>query len=232
MVRSLKFCGLVLVNLAIAVVGTAILDTAVRRMIPTSTVAAIVWKEIILSIVCAAFIGFFMWRTWRSSAAKWPWTLAALWFAFGYLSIAGNGNVWGRLSGFSSGSVLTAPDVRTFFAFTVRSFGPFHTLWAHVSPPSYIAPQSRRPMVVETSPSLTMSVRVKHDLRTPLHALRGERHFALLVGLRISNPGLASNRSGQELSPTQPSLRSQTAIMITSSNSPARGERDTQSLRR
>ena len=119
MVRSLKFCGLVLVNLAIAVVGTAILDTAVRRMIPTSTVAAIVWKEIILSIVCAAFIGFFMWRTWRSSAAKWPWTLAALWFAFGYLSIAGNGNVWGRLSGFSSGSVLTAPDVRTFFAFTV-----------------------------------------------------------------------------------------------------------------
>jgi|SRR5579859_210320 len=119
MVRSLKFCGLVLVNLAIAVVGTTILDTAVRRMIPTSTVAAIVWKEIILSTVCAAFIGFFMWRTWRSSAAKWTWTLAALWFAFGYLSIAGNGNVWGRLSGFSSGSVLTAPDVRTFFAFTV-----------------------------------------------------------------------------------------------------------------
>ena len=119
MARSLKFCGLVLVNLAIAVVGTAILDTAVRRMIPTSTVAAIVWKEIILSIVCAAFIGFFMWRTWRSSAANWAWTLAALWFAFGYLSIAGNGNVWGRLSGFSSGSVLTAPDVRTFFAFTV-----------------------------------------------------------------------------------------------------------------
>jgi hypothetical protein len=90
MLRSLKFCGLLLVNLAIAVVGTASLDTAVRRMIPTSTVAAIVWKEIILSIVCAALIGFFMWRTWRSSAAKWIWAVAALWFVFGYLSIAGS----------------------------------------------------------------------------------------------------------------------------------------------
>lgn len=119
MLRPLKFCGLLLVNLAIAVVGTAILDTAVRRMIPTSTVAAIVWKEIILSIVCAAVIGFFIWRTWRSSAAKWTGIPAALWFAVGYLSIAGSENVWGRLSGFSSGSVLTAPDVRTFFAFTV-----------------------------------------------------------------------------------------------------------------
>src|SRR5215831_11916453 len=41
-----------------------------------------------------------------------------------------------------------------------------------------------------------------------------ERHFALLVGLRVSNPGLALNRSGQELGPTQPSLRSLTAIKI------------------
>src|SRR5215469_1128427 len=36
-------------------------------------------------------------------------------------------------------------------------------------------------------------------------------------------PGLASNRPGQELSPTQPSLRSLTAIMITCSNSPVLG---------
>jgi hypothetical protein len=119
MLRSLKFCGALLINLAVAVIGTVILDTEVRRLIPTHTVAAIVWKEIILSIVCAAFLGFFMWRTWRSSAAKWIWVLAAPWFVFGYLTIARSANVWGRLSGFSSGSVLSAPDVRTFFAFTI-----------------------------------------------------------------------------------------------------------------
>jgi hypothetical protein len=116
MLRYLKFVGSLLINLAAAVIGTAILDTEVRRLVPTHTVAAIVGKEMILSFVCAAFIGFFMWRTWRSSAAKWIWVLPALWFVFGYLTIARSANVWGRLSG---GSVLSAPDVRTFFAFTV-----------------------------------------------------------------------------------------------------------------
>jgi hypothetical protein len=119
MLRTLKFCGALLINFLVAVIGTAILDTGVRRAIPPHTVSAIVWKEIILSVVCAAFLGFSMWRTWRSAAAKWVWVLTALWFAFGYLTIAGNANVWGRFPGFSSGSVLSAPDVRTFFAFTI-----------------------------------------------------------------------------------------------------------------
>jgi hypothetical protein len=119
MLRFLKFCGSLVINLVVALLGTAILDTELRRAIPTHTVAAIVWKEIILSIVCAAFIGFFMWRTWRNSAAKRIWVLAALWFVLGYLAIARSANVWGRLSGFSSEGVLSAPDVRTFFAFTI-----------------------------------------------------------------------------------------------------------------
>lgn len=119
MLPVLKFCGFLLVNLVVAVIGTAILDSALWRVIPSHSVAAIVWKEFIFSIVCAAFIGFGMWRTWRSSAAKWTWVLPAVWFAFGYLTIAGHGDVWGRLSGFGSGSVLTAPDVRSFGLFTV-----------------------------------------------------------------------------------------------------------------
>ena len=55
---------------------------------------------------------------------------------------------------------------------------------------------------------------VKHDLSTQLRPLIEERHFALVDSLRVSNPGLALNRSGQELGPTQPSLRSLTAIKI------------------
>jgi hypothetical protein len=119
MLRTLRFCGALIINLLVAVVGTAILDTGVRRVIPTHTVSAIVWKEIIVSVVCAAFLGFFMWRTWRSTAAKWVWVLTALWFVFGYLTVAGSANVWGRFSGFSSGNALSGPDVKTFFGFTI-----------------------------------------------------------------------------------------------------------------
>ena len=139
-VKLLRFVGSLLINLTVAVIGTAILDTEVRRVIPTHTVAAIVWKEIILSVVCAAFIGFFMWRTWRSSAAKWIWVLAALWFVFGYLAIARSANVWGRLSGLSSGSVLSAPDVRGFFIFTVPFIRAIsYSLGAYISSQLYHA---------------------------------------------------------------------------------------------
>ena len=48
---------------------------------------------------------------------------------------------------------------------------------------------------------------------TLVYALIEERHFALLVGLRFYLGSLL-NRSGQELGPTQPSLRSPTAIKI------------------
>jgi hypothetical protein len=134
MLPSLKFCGALLINMAVAVIATAILDTEVRRVIPTHTVAAIVWKEIILSAVCALFFGFFIWRRWRSSAAKWAWVLATLWFLFGYLAVAKGGNPWGRLSGFSSGSVLSGPDVRTFFTFTVPLVrAVFYSVGAYIS---------------------------------------------------------------------------------------------------
>jgi hypothetical protein len=117
--HALKFTGLLLVNLAVALIGTAVLYSAFWRIIPSHSVTAIIWKEFIFSIVCAGFIGFGMWRTWRNSAAKWTWVLPAVWFALGYLTIAGNGDVWDRLSGFGSGSVLSAPDARSFFLFTV-----------------------------------------------------------------------------------------------------------------
>src|SRR5579864_4796887 len=81
--------------------------------------------------------------------------------------------------------------------------------------------------------SLTMSAVSSAFSSTLLYALVEERHFALVVGCALPTLGLALNRQGQELSPTQPSLRSLTAIKIRLFElpSPTR-ERDAQSLRR
>jgi uncharacterized membrane protein len=121
MLRALKFSGLSLLNLIVAVIGTAVLETALRRAIPSYSIAAVMWKEVVLSIICTALIGFGVWRPWRNSSAKWTWVLPIIWFAFGYLVIVGRSDVFGRLFDLGSGSEsgLNVPDTRSFFAFTV-----------------------------------------------------------------------------------------------------------------
>src|SRR5580692_7721409 len=67
--------------------------------------------------------------------------------------------------------------------------------------------------------SLTMSARVKHFLSALLHALKEERHFALLDGVAFPNRRLARNRF-QARTQSDPCISSvATAIMITTSNS-------------
>jgi len=141
MLRALKFSGLVVINLVVAVIGTAILVTALRRAIPSHSIAAVVWKECILSMVCAAFIGFGMWRTWRNSAAKWTWVLPAAWFGLGLLAVAGRGDVWGQLFGFGSGNAFGAAEVRSFFLFTVPLIRAIsYSVGAYISSLLYLAP--------------------------------------------------------------------------------------------
>ena len=138
MLRTLKFCGFILLNLIAAIIGTAILDTEVRRMIPSHSIAAVIWKEIILSIICAASIGFGIWRTWRNSASKWTWVLPLIWFAFGYVAIVGHG---GQVFGSIFGSNPGVPEVRSFFAFTIPLIrAASYSAGAYISSLLYPAP--------------------------------------------------------------------------------------------
>jgi hypothetical protein len=69
MLNALKFSGLLVVNIVVAVIGTAILTTAIGQAFHARSSGAILWKEWSLSIGCAVVIGFGMWRTWRSRVA-------------------------------------------------------------------------------------------------------------------------------------------------------------------
>lgn len=115
--KALRFFGLLSLNVFVAVIGTAVLDTAVTRAIPPYTMGAVFAKEIALSIICASLIGFGMWRMWRSEPARWTWVIPSLWFIWGLLAVAGRG-IWGPLWG-SSASSLGAAEMRSFFLFTV-----------------------------------------------------------------------------------------------------------------
>jgi hypothetical protein len=130
--RGLRIVGMFLLDTLTAVIGAAILEASLFKITPTHSIAGVIRKEWILSILCAWFIGFFMFRTWRSETAKWAWALPTTWFVFGCLVALGSlhehsallggsalGNFWVQLSGAECDSGLRAPGCRNFFLFTI-----------------------------------------------------------------------------------------------------------------
>jgi hypothetical protein len=70
-----------MVNFIIAVISAALVVVPIRHAIPAQSRVALVWEECLLSIICAAVIGFGLWRTWRHPVAKWTWIFPSVSFA-------------------------------------------------------------------------------------------------------------------------------------------------------
>ena len=119
MLRALKFLGSLILHLLVALIGTAMLEHALWKIVPTHSGTAVIWKESIMSILFAVLIGFGMWRMWRSTAGKWIWVPAVGWFALVGIALAGRGYVWGQFVGVGDGSDVRTADLMTFVAFTV-----------------------------------------------------------------------------------------------------------------
>jgi hypothetical protein len=139
MFRTLRFVGFLMVHTVIAIIGTAIVEHAIWSVVPAQSVVGILWKECILSTICATSIGFGVRRIWQTSAAKRSWILPAVWFTFGFLT--SHGDVWGGIFGLHSGSALVAPDTKSFLVFTVPLLrAAFYSVGASVSSLLYSAP--------------------------------------------------------------------------------------------
>src|SRR5260370_27274622 len=120
MTRALKFCGLLILNVLVAVFGTAILESAIWRFYHPSSISGVVWKEWSLSLLCAGLIGFLMWRTWRSGVTKWTWLLPSIWFGFRFIpALFAAGSSWAQLSGSGCENGSRDFGCRTFFVFTI-----------------------------------------------------------------------------------------------------------------
>jgi hypothetical protein len=91
MTNALRFCGLLVLNFLVSLMAPAALQSIVWGLIPAHTAATVLWKIWTLSIGLAAVIGFGMWRTWHSNAAKWTWTLPSIWLAVAVLAFIGAG---------------------------------------------------------------------------------------------------------------------------------------------
>ena len=118
MPKELRFCLAVILHTIVAVLGTVVLQDGIGKAFQPHSLPTPLWKIWILSLVCASFIGFFMWRTWRGNAAMWAWILPSLWFTLMLLA-SQRGNLWAQLSGTACSDGLHARGCTMFFAFTI-----------------------------------------------------------------------------------------------------------------
>ncbi len=128
MLRGLKFCGALILNSFVAIIGSAVLENTMGKAFRPQSLAAILWKEWSLSLLCAALLGFFILRTWRMSAAKWTWILPSVWFGLrlvlALLVRVGQGiftgeSIWSQFSGTDCVNGMRSIGCRNFFLFTI-----------------------------------------------------------------------------------------------------------------
>ncbi len=152
MLGALKVFGLLLVNIVVAVIGTAILDTAIGKTFHAHSLDAILWKEWSLSIGCAAVIGFGMWRTWRSDVAQWTWVLPAVWFGIKFILAIGKGSLLFQFSGKACVDGVRPIGCINFLVFTIPFIrGVFYSLGAYASS---VFHNAQRPQDAAAPPSI------------------------------------------------------------------------------
>jgi hypothetical protein len=126
--KVLRFIGAFALNLAIAILGTTLIESPIwstwSQFGRARSVHGIEAREWFLSLMIAAMLGFFIGRR-RTATAIWVWTLPVAFFALGALMYSGRSSSSVLVGGgfgehFFAPSCSTDPHrCRDFFTFTV-----------------------------------------------------------------------------------------------------------------
>jgi hypothetical protein len=133
--QLLKFSGVLIFNVFVAVLGTAALEAEIGSVVHPRSIVGLLWKWWSLDLSCAAPIGFLVWKRWKARASMWTWTVPAVWFGVGLVFVlisreqhsvlVGGDGIWSQFSGvdcqngYRAGSgcvnfwAFTAPFVRS-----------------------------------------------------------------------------------------------------------------------
>lgn len=127
-VSLLRLLGAFVLNLVVAIFGTAIVESSIwsawSRIGRAHSIAGVEAREWFLSLTIAALLGIFVGRRW-SRTAVWVWTLPVVFFGLGALlySTRPNGRFLagvGFAEHFFVPNCLANPhDCRDFFVFTI-----------------------------------------------------------------------------------------------------------------
>jgi hypothetical protein len=108
-----------LLNLVVALFCTAVVETLLSRLFHPHSITDVLVRTYTLSAVIAFVLGFFVYRQWKSSTAKWVGLGGVCWFVLGTFLSVGRDSVWDRMSGTACDYGLQAIGCRNWFAFTL-----------------------------------------------------------------------------------------------------------------
>ncbi len=117
--RGIRGFGFLLLNLIVAVFGTAIIETLLGLIYHPRTINSLLTKGDLLSALCALALGFVISRRWNLHAARWTGLFGAVWFALGACVDINHGTVWSRMSGVACSEGLQAAHCMKWFVFTL-----------------------------------------------------------------------------------------------------------------
>lgn len=72
-----------LLNLIVALFGTAMVETPISRLFHPHTITDVIVRTYALSALIAFVLGFFVYRQWKPSMAKWVGLGGLCWFLYG-----------------------------------------------------------------------------------------------------------------------------------------------------
>ena len=118
-VAGIRNTALWLLNLFVALFGTAVVETPLSRLFHPHTITDVIVRTYALSALIAFVLGFFVYRHWKPSMAKWVGLAGLCWFLFGMFLSVGRGSLWNQLSGTACEYRLQATGCRNYFVFTL-----------------------------------------------------------------------------------------------------------------
>ena len=108
-----------LLNAVVALFGTAVVEAAISRFFHPHTITDVLVRTYALSAAIAFVLGFFVYRQWKPSMARWVGLGGLCWFLLGAFLSVGRRSLWDQMSGTACEYGLQAIGCRNWFVFTL-----------------------------------------------------------------------------------------------------------------
>lgn len=122
LMRWLRSGGLWLVNVLVALFGTAVIEAPFSPVFHPRTIQALLIKQYLLSALFASLLGFFVYRRWRLKTAKWVGVGGICWFLLRAPLAFSQGGLWHQMSGIGCSNGLHSIGCTNWFIFTIPAF--------------------------------------------------------------------------------------------------------------